>query len=252
MNLDSAIKVFSDSKVPADVTHLVQKVAKGDTVADGGFASQFSEESLAKARKALNDLVEKAWIELDDKIFKCKGFEDMNRENYAQVTRDIMRLIEQINDLERIEAEAIAGIAEKQQQILDVEALLAKETSLYNTEHAANKAELTIRQNDLDVFQFILVFTKCADATSLSQTRAKVCELKSGRKTLLFEDRDTASKYKKMLTPTSKRTIDNLLRSMEGETSSLQLSNGTTPPPTQEPVPVKGEEGSCVGSTGAE
>jgi len=39
---------------------------------------------------------------------------------------------------------------------------------------------------------------------------------------------------------------------MEGETSFLQLSNGTTPPPTQEPVPVKGEDGGgCVGSTGA-
>ena len=28
---------------------------------------------------------------------KCKGLQDMNRETYAQVTRDIMRLIEQIH-----------------------------------------------------------------------------------------------------------------------------------------------------------
>lgn len=33
-----------------------------------------------------------------------------NYENYGQVIRDIARLIEQINDLERIEAEAVEGI----------------------------------------------------------------------------------------------------------------------------------------------
>merc|ERR1712048_509815 len=155
--------------LPEDVSNLVQNV-RSNTY------SGFSEESLAKARRALNELVEKAWIELDDKIFKCKGFQDMNRENFAQVTRDIMRIIEQINDLERIEAESIEGIAQKEQEILDAEAVLAKETKLYNIEFAENKAELTIRQNDLDVFQFILVFTKCPDATSLTQTGMKVCE----------------------------------------------------------------------------
>merc|ERR1719223_1041722 len=192
MDLKSATNLMQQKPLTEDVSNLVAKVQTGS------FAD-FSEESLGKARRALNDLVEKAWVELDDKIFKCKGFQEMNRETYGQVNRDIMRLIEQINDLERIEAEAIEGISQKEQEIQDTEALLAKETRLYNVEYAENKAELTIRQNDLDVFQFILSFTKCADATSLSQTRAKVCELKSGRKTLLFEDRDTASKYKKML-----------------------------------------------------
>merc|ERR1719506_3197086 len=117
----------------------------------------------------------------------CKGFEDMNRENYGQVTRDIARLIAQINDLERIEAESIDGIAAKEQEILDVEQLLDKETASYNAEYATNSAELTIRQNDLDVFQFILVFTKCEDATSFGQM--KVCQEKNGRHTIVFADR---------------------------------------------------------------
>merc|ERR1719379_3361230 len=104
-----------------------------------------------------------------------------------------MRLIEQINDLERIEAESVEGISQKEQEIMDAEALLAKETKLYNIEYAENKAELTIRQNDLDVFQFILVFTKCPDATSLAQTHMKVCQYRSGphagHKTLFFSDK---------------------------------------------------------------
>merc|ERR1719248_192325 len=102
---------------------MVQTLGSGNA---GGFANKFDEDSLEKARVALNDLIEKAWIELDDKIFKCKGFEDMNRNNYGQVTRDIMRLVEQINDLERMQAESIAGIAEKTQQIEDTEELLKK------------------------------------------------------------------------------------------------------------------------------
>merc|ERR1719456_899513 len=175
MDVPSAAKMVAKRSLAPDVQNLVQGVAAGSTAM--GFATAFSEESLAKARRALNELIEKAWIELDDKIMVCKGFEDMNRENYGQVTRDIARLIAQINDLERIEAESVDGIAAKEQEILDVEALLDQETASYNAEYATNSAELTIRQNDLDVFQFILVFTKCEDATSLNQM--KVCESRS-------------------------------------------------------------------------
>ena len=110
----------------------------------------------------------------------------MNRENYARVTRDIMRLIEQINDLERIEAESIEGISQKESEIFEAEGVLVKEAKLYDIEYAENEAELTIRQNDLDVLQFVLVFTKCPDATSLAQTTMKVCETRSGHKTFFF------------------------------------------------------------------
>merc|ERR1712100_577202 len=125
---ESATKLVQKKQLTPDVSNLVQKV-------NSGAFSRFDEDSLAKARRALNELVEKAWIELDDKIFKCKGFQEMNRENYGQVTRDITRLIEQINDLERIEAESIEGIAQKEQEIKDVEELMSKETTAYNTEY---------------------------------------------------------------------------------------------------------------------
>jgi hypothetical protein len=240
MDLTSAAKaVEHKSDLPNDVQHLVQKVSGGS---DAGFSAEFSEESLAKARRALNGLVEKAWIELDDKIMECKGFEDMNRENYGQVTRDIARLIAQINDLERIEAESVDGIAAKEQEILDVEALLDQETSSYNAEYATNSAELTIRQNDLDVFQFILVFTKCEDATSFGQM--KVCESRAGHRTIMFHDQQQNEKYRKMLTPAAKREINRLLHSFDGP-SLLQRgsppinSTASQPPPSKakaEPV----------------
>ena len=103
------------------MSNLVQKVGTDSY-------GEFSEALFAKARNALNELDEKAWIELDDKLFECKGFEDMNRESYAQANRDVMRFVAQINDLERIETSAIRGIATKEQEILTVEAQIAQET----------------------------------------------------------------------------------------------------------------------------
>merc|ERR1719440_732821 len=140
MDFHSAVKVMNPANLPSDVSGMVQTM--GDS---HGFAQKFDEASLDKARVALNDLIEKAWVELDNEIFKCKGFQDMNRATYSQVTRDIMRLIEQINDLERIESEAIEGISQKEQEIQDAEALLAHETGLYNMQYAENLAELQIR-----------------------------------------------------------------------------------------------------------
>jgi len=245
MDVKTAVQTMESEKLPDEVSNLVQKVG------NNGFKEQFSEESLAKARRALNSLIEKAWVELDDKIFKCKGFEDMNRQNYGQVIRDIARLVEQIGDLERQEAEAIAGIAELTDRINDVEELLKKERMLYNKEYAQNKAELTIRQNDLDVFQFILVFTQCKDATSLTQSDMRVCQTGSGRKTILFKDGKAAGKYKKLLTPSTKRKIDEILKTVEGS-AFLQFApnNNTTPPPMVK-EPVVGEDGKpCIAATG--
>jgi hypothetical protein len=232
MDLSSAAKMVSRRGLTPDVQHLVQGVSGEATAVDAGFSAGFSEESLAKARRALNDLIEKAWIELDDKIMECKGFEDMNRENYGQVTRDIARLIEQINNLERIEAEAVEGINSKDMEIKAVEALLAQETQAYNAEYATNSAQLTIHQNDLDVFQFILVFTKCKDATSLSQV--KLCQSPDGSHILRFQDSSANEKYNKMLTATAKKEVNRLL------TSLVQQPTNTTEAPAKIPkAPVK-------------
>jgi len=243
MDVGTAAHLLEKKSLPEDVSNLVAKVQTNTF-------GEFSEASLAKARTALNELVEKAWIELDDKIFKCKGFQAMNRENYGQVGRDISRLLVQINDMTRIQAESIAGIAEKEQEIIGVEATLTEQTSLYNAQYASNTAELTIRQNDLDVFQFILVFTKCPDATSLSQLDMKVCEYRNGpqqgRKTLVFADKTTAAKYDKILTPSTRRMIDGLLRSVDhaAPASLLQApANVTVVPQVGGAEEVKGAEG---------
>jgi len=186
---------------------------------------------MAKARVALNDLVEKSWVELDDKIIECKEYQEMNRATFDQVVTDISRLVEQITDLERVETESLEGIAKMEMEIKAVEAELSKETKIYNFNFAKNSEELTRRQNDLDVFQFILVFTKCDDATSLVQQKTnvnetRICAIKGGGHSMCFRDHVTQSRFNQMMSKSSKKQISEILAEVEGHklTNFLQLS----------------------------
>jgi len=68
--------------------------------------------------------------------------------------------------LEFVAAESLEGIAKTEQSIT-----------------------LNLCQNDLDVFQFILTFTRCADATSLLQSNVdetRICAIKGGGHSMCF------------------------------------------------------------------
>merc|ERR1719223_1329650 len=174
---------------------------------------------MAKARIALNDLVEKAWVELDDKIIECKEYQEMNRATFDQVVTDISRLVEQITDLERVETESLEGIAKTEMDIKAVEAELSKETKIYNYNFAKNSEELTMRQNDLDVFQFILTFTRCSDATSLMQSNVnetRICAIKGGGHTMCFRDHASQTRFNQVMSHSSKRAISEILAEVEG------------------------------------
>ena len=68
MDLDTAAKSVQNTGRPKDVTMLITSVS-------GNEQAPLDEASLEKARLALNELIEKAGVELDDKIFVCKGIE---------------------------------------------------------------------------------------------------------------------------------------------------------------------------------
>merc|ERR1719428_2240794 len=155
----------------------------------------------------------------------------MNRATFDQVVTDISRLVEQITDLERIETESLEGIAKMEAAIKAVEEELSKETKIYNFNFAKNSEELTRRQNDLDVFQFILTFTKCDDATSLLQhhqnlNETRICAIKGGGHSMCFRDHATQSRFNQMMSHASKRTISQILAEVEGHQlpDFLQLS----------------------------
>jgi len=231
MDVKQAVKTIEHKNLPDDVRALV-------TTASNGGSSKFDESSMAKARIALNDLVEKAWVELDDKIIECKEYQEMNRGTFDQVVTDISRLVEQITDLERVETESLEGIAKMEMEIKDVEAELSKETKIYNYNFVKNNEELTRRQNDLDVFQFILTFTRCEDATSLLQSRVnetRICAIKGGGHSMCFRDHAAQTRFNQMMSKSSKHTISTILAEVEGhklpnflQLSQFQEPTGTT------------------------
>merc|ERR550514_686116 len=147
----------------------------------------------------------------------------MNRATFDQVVTDISRLVEQITDLERVETESLEDIAKMEMEIKAVEAELSKETKVYNFNFAKNSEELTKRQNDLDVFQFILTFTRCPDATSLLQHNKEavngshaICAIKGHGHTMCFRDHSTQSKFNQMFSHSSRKTISKILEEVEG------------------------------------
>merc|ERR1719265_3123530 len=231
MDVKQAVKTIEHRDLPSDVRALV-------TTASQGTKTAFSEESMAKARIALNDLVEAAWTELDDKIIECKEYQEMNRATFDQVTIDISRLVEQITDLERVETESLEGIAKTEMQIKEVEAELSKETKIYNYNFAKNNEELQKRQNDLDVFQFILTFTQCPDATSLLQKKnavnanqTRICSIKStGEQTMCFSDKSVQNQFNHVMSKSSRKAISQILAEVQGPKapSFLQMSQDPT------------------------
>merc|ERR1719181_1719398 len=256
MDIATAAQKVEHRQLPKDVASLVKLATRKDRT---DTAQPFSEASLDKARVVLNGLVEASWKEMDDKIIECKEFEEQNRGTFEQVTTDISRLVEQISDLQRIESESINGIDATEQEISDVEASLAEETKIYLQIYAVNAAEMVVRQNDLDVFTFILQFTKCADATSLLQNEhgetTRICQTHSGKNILHFSKKESQHKYDKMLSPRARKLVSDLLGSVQSKHVSLlqvdQPMNTTTavPPPVVE-TPVAGEDGSDCMSSG--
>jgi len=208
-------------RLPADVASLVRASVQ---TRKGEFKQPFDEDSLAKARKYLNEMMESAWKELDDKVIECKEFEDRNRGSFEQVMTDIARLGEQIADLQRVISLTVESINTKDTEILAVQATLKRETSIYLKIYYENQREMTIRRNDLAVFQFMLKLTKCkgtmagADFLQVEKrgrpSAVNMCNTPQGL-VLDFQDGRTQQELERMMTPSARAAIREVLAHMD-------------------------------------
>jgi hypothetical protein len=243
MDETSAYKVVSKLQMPADVLSMAKVATTGSN------QQGFDETSLEKARLVLNGMVEKSWKELDDKLIGCKEFEEQNRGSFHQVVTDISRLVEQISDLDRAGSEAMEGVASKEADIQTAQQSLEAESRTYNQIKMANEAELTIRQNDLDVFQFILQFTKCEDATSFLQAdkAPRICTNHKGHPLLHFRDQKVQHEFEHKLTKETKQVLMDVLRDIQvhepKNLAALQKGHQDPPLPPAEQTPVVGQDG---------
>jgi hypothetical protein len=199
-------------KLPAEVASLVRASVR----TRGSSQQPFDEDSLAKARKYLNGMMESAWKELDDKVIQCKEFEDRNRGHFEQVMTDIARLGEQIADWQRVISETVEFINTKDLEIRAVQATLKQETTIYLKIYYENSMEMTIRRNDLAVFQFMLKLTKCKSAAALLQLDegkrrgANMCNTAQGV-VFDFEDKKAQQELERMMTPSARAAVRQVL-----------------------------------------
>merc|ERR1719421_415212 len=103
-----------------------------------------------------------------------------------------------------------------------VQAKLKQETTIYMRIYYQNKQEITIRRNDLAVFQFMLKLTKCKSAAaSLVQLgrdgpphSANMCSTGQGL-VFDFEDKEAQRELEQMMTPTARAAIRQVLGQMD-------------------------------------
>merc|ERR1719265_1618414 len=178
--MKSAVHRLEQKDLPRDVMTLVQKVSDDSHKVHG----DFDEASLTKAREVLNDMVQSSQTELDGKIIDCETFKQANRGTMDQVVIDLARLAEQITDLERLKLEANNGITKTKEDIATVKEEMKAAEEEYLRIKAIDDADMRVKQSDLEVFQFILEFTKCTEAemngqfvqTGHSHSRVNICQ----------------------------------------------------------------------------
>lgn len=239
MDFGVAQKFLLQQKLPSEVATLVQR---------GNVGAAMDEVSLAKARRALNKLYEKAWVELDKALGNCKAFQERFEQNDGAVTRDINRLVERINDLVRVETESTLGIENLKKDMETLRQTERSETQAYNIQLAEDRTDLTIYKNDLQVFAYIVDFTgaECQKAAPVSM--AQICSVKKGAdkgsRYFNFADKQMQDGYDKILTASAKKKIQDILDEvdMPDGFSSAQKSGesflqkiGASPPVTAAP-----------------
>lgn len=203
---------------------------------DEDVSSQPDENTLGQARGILNGMVESSVAELDAKIIECKEFEERNRETSDQVKTDIARIGEDIADLERLSTEANQGISSKITEIEVVKGIYNKGVMEYERVHMNDQAEMTVRQNDLSVAEFVMKLTQCPDmqggasslmqAPSVSSNIPQVCEV-DGHYELRLADPRMQHQFERMMTPNARsmfhKTMARMLKSGAGFLQGLAL-----------------------------
>jgi len=228
MDLTTAVRQL-DGRLPGDVASLVRVTASGKA---GG---SFDEASLQKARKILNTMMLDAWGELDDVVFECKEFCERNRGTYEQVVADLARLGSQLARLGELRVDASQGEQSMDNEEKMAKGNLEKLTMVFTEKRFENSRELTVRKNDLAVFDFILQATACkddADFMQMEKPNMQVCQTTDGP-TLNFRNPDLQMRLERMMTPEAKLALREALGQAEKPLGLMQMKASEDPTTTE-------------------
>merc|ERR1719331_72253 len=204
MDLATAVRQLH-GKLPNDVASLIRITTSEKR------KGQFDEASMQKARKILNNMMLHAWGELDDVIFECKEFQERNRGTYEQVVADLARLGSQLSRLGELRVSSQQGIFDKDRERKDAEERLNKLTTEFTETRFVNAREMTIRKNDLAVFDFILKATACKDGSFIQVNKPNM-----------------QTKLEQMMTPETRQALREALGQVQQPLGLIQARVDTT------------------------
>jgi hypothetical protein len=223
--------------LPDDLKTVLMKASVNGTI-----KSALDEASLSKARQFLNIMVEKAQIELDDKIIEAKEFHARNRGTQAQVVADIATISGYIAGLLGQISESETCISTTNEEVTAVKGKRAEEKDAYDKEYKVNYDDMQIKQNDLDVFDFLIRATKkiCdAQAVTLIELNHRpslqVCSSNQGT-VLRFDDARLQAKFDRVLAKASHDLLSSTLSRAVARPSGLLQFNDGQPAKTKTPV----------------
>jgi len=222
MDLSTAVRQL-DGKLPHDVASLVHMTVSGKA------AGQLDEDSMQKARRILNNMMLGAWGELDDVVFECKEFQERNRGTYEQVVADLARLGSQLSRLGELRVSSQQGIFDKDRERKDAEERLDKETRDFEKTNFENQREMTIRKNDLAVFDFILQAAACKDGSFIQMNKPgmQICQTTDGP-VLNFKNHNLQARLEQMMTPEARQALHEALGQVQKPLGLIQVQADTT------------------------
>merc|ERR1719393_518179 len=201
MQLSDALPLV-ENNLSQDVQSLLRLSTEGKKTTEG-----FSEVSLAKGRVYLNNMMYDAWLQLDHIEVECKEFEESNRMVFSQVVTDLEHLGSDLADQERMKSEAEGGIADMNTRITDLEGQLKILKRGFQGTREKNAYELSLRQDDQDVFTAILQLSKCPNEygdDTYSLIQFKFCDTVDG---IAVETNDTSLSAKIKQSPRVQKAL---------------------------------------------
>jgi len=216
MRFEDAVPKIA-GKLPKDVLSLVHMASGHRGKHKAG--RMFTEESLAKARLYLNNMMYDAYLELDQVEVECKEFEESNREVFNQIATDLEHLGAELAEQYRQKTEA-----EGKKQDMDSKMMhtMANEQQLkrdFLTTRERDTLELSLRTDDQDVFDSILELTKCpnADDSTYDLAQIAVCKDKDGKRAIVTNNTELLTKIKN--SPRVERSLIEVLDTVGGDNS---------------------------------
>lgn len=204
MEISDAVRRL-EGKLPSEVTSLVRLTDSKAVV-----TPKATEDSLQKARKILNNMVETSWNDLDMILIECKEFQERNRGTLQQVITDTARLGSRVANLEQKKVGANQGIAQQDRLRKAAEESLEQMTTQYRITRARDTAEMAKRKNDEAVFILLLNLTTCGsrrsklmqlgNALGINKPLLQICSTEDGPE-LHFDKPELQARVEQMMTP---------------------------------------------------